>query len=192
MKYNLIDYPQYDFFTYYMFYNYLTNKFKDGETFVEIGSWLGRSAIYIAEKVKIKKLNNFKFYTVDIFDNNEITDNSFDYNTLEIMRENKLYESFLENIEPYKDYIISIKGDSKKVYEQFENESIDYIFLDGDHSLEGFSQDIKLWYPKVKTGGVVSGHDYIWGGKGVKSIIDNFSTFKAKQFGFGDVWFYTK
>ncbi len=190
MKYNLKDYPQYDFFTYSMYYSYIANKLKDGDVFVEIGAWLGQSAIFIAEYIKRKNLK-VKFYTIDIFDSDEIKKTSFEMGT-EVAKEKKIYETYLENTAHVKDYITTIIGNSQEVYKQFEDESIDYLFIDGDHSHEGFAIDIKLWYPKVKKGGIVSGHDYIWGGNGVKPIIDAFSVFKAKAFGFGDVWFYEK
>lgn len=190
MKYNLKDYPEYDFFTYAPYYSWVANKLKNGDTFVEIGSWIGQSAVFMAENIRRKNLN-VKFYTIDFFDTMPMKDASYEVKT-EIAREKKIFETYLENTAHVKDYIITIIGDSKEVYKQFENESIDYLFIDGDHTHEGFAIDIKLWYPKVKWGGIVSGHDYIWGGNGVKPIIDAFSVFKAKPFGFGDVWFYTK
>ena len=185
-KYNLTDYPEYDFFTYSLFYSYLCEQLKDGDTFVEIGSWLGQSTIFVANKIKQKKLN-VKFYTIDFFDNHHDEECKLD-----VVVEKKIHDTFLDNIEPVKEYITSINGDSTEVYKQFEDESIDIIFIDGDHSHEGFIKDIKLWYPKVKTGGIVSGHDYIWGGNGVKPIIDSFSGFKARPYISGDVWFYKK
>ena len=39
--------------------------------------------------------------------------------------------------------------------------SIDVVFIDGDHTLEGCSSDIAAWWPKVRSGGYISGHD--WG-----------------------------
>lgn len=38
--------------------------------------------------------------------------------------------------------------------------SLDFVYIDGDHSLEGIFQDIYAWTPKVRIGGIVSGHDY--------------------------------
>ena len=43
---------------------------------------------------------------------------------------------------------------------EIKNGSLDFVFIDGDHSYEGNSKDIKLWLPKVKKGGFISGHDY--------------------------------
>jgi hypothetical protein len=38
--------------------------------------------------------------------------------------------------------------------------SLDFVFLDGDHSYEGTTADIAAWLPAVKPGGLLCGHDY--------------------------------
>jgi len=174
-----------DFFTYKIYYDFLANKFKDGDTFVEIGTWLGKSIIYLTEKV-IKRNINMNIYTIDTFKGGP------ELKYYDIIINNQVYDIYLQNIAHIKEYITTIVGDSTEVHTQFEDESIDYIFIDGDHTHKGFKKDIECWFPKVKYGGIVSGHDYIWGGKGVKPIIDNFSNGDAAPFGFGDVWFYRK
>ena len=40
------------------------------------------------------------------------------------------------------------------------NESLDWVFIDADHTYIGASSDIEAWLPKVKKGGYISGHDY--------------------------------
>jgi hypothetical protein len=53
----------------------------------------------------------------------------------------------------------------------FENESLDFVFIDGDHSYEAVRDDINAWYSKVRIGGIVSGDDYTtW--PGVKKAVD--------------------
>ena len=42
----------------------------------------------------------------------------------------------------------------------FADASIDWIFIDGDHTYDGAIADLKAWYPKVRRGGLVSGDDY--------------------------------
>ena len=42
----------------------------------------------------------------------------------------------------------------------FPNESLDFVFIDAGHMYEEVKEDISLWLPKVKPGGVISGHDY--------------------------------
>jgi hypothetical protein len=37
---------------------------------------------------------------------------------------------------------------------------LDFVFIDADHRYENVLQDIQLWTPKIKTAGLVIGHDY--------------------------------
>jgi len=50
---------------------------------------------------------------------------------------------------------------SYNVVKEFEDEFFDFIFIDAEHSYEGVARDISDWYPKVKEGGVLCGHDYV-------------------------------
>ena len=54
-----------------------------------------------------------------------------------------------------------------------------YIYIDANHKYEYVKQDINNWYPKLKDGGLFSGHDYLDGkiGRtvyGVKMAVDEF------------------
>ena len=40
------------------------------------------------------------------------------------------------------------------------DKSLDYIYIDGDHTYEGLMKDLNAWYPKLADGGMISGHDY--------------------------------
>lgn len=42
----------------------------------------------------------------------------------------------------------------------FPDGSLDFVHLDGNHGLEHIRADIKAWWPRVKSGGVFSGHDF--------------------------------
>jgi hypothetical protein len=57
----------------------------------------------------------------------------------------------------------------------FFNLPIDFLFIDGDHSVAGVERDLRLWTPKVRPGGLVVGHD--WGdrhyGPRVQRGVDN-------------------
>lgn len=39
--------------------------------------------------------------------------------------------------------------------------SLDFVYIDGNHSEEYVRQDIRLWWPKVKIGGMLAGHDIL-------------------------------
>lgn len=53
-----------------------------------------------------------------------------------------------------------IKGWSSEVVKQFEDESLDFVFIDGNHTYEYVVEDIALWSKKVKKGGIIYGHDF--------------------------------
>ncbi|MBU3591454.1 class I SAM-dependent methyltransferase [Polynucleobacter sp. 78F-HAINBA] len=56
--------------------------------------------------------------------------------------------------------------------DQFQDESFDLVYIDGDHTYEGVVKDLAAWYPKVKKGGIICGDDIGW--PGVKKAVDEF------------------
>lgn len=135
-------------FNFQALYTDMVGRFNDA-VFVEIGTWEGKSTVFMADKIK-NSGRNIKFYAIDLFAQCIIGGATYEAD----------YEKYLKNIEPVKDYITTIKGDSHKVYEQFEDKSIDFLFIDGNHDYESVKKDIELWLPKVK--GVIAGHDFPW------------------------------
>lgn len=55
---------------------------------------------------------------------------------------------------------VVIKGNSFDAASQFDDNSIDFIFFDAGHRFSGFALDMINWWPKIKMGGVIAGHDY--------------------------------
>ena len=53
-----------------------------------------------------------------------------------------------------------IRKTSMDALEDFEDESLDFVYIDGNHSIPYITQDIYEWSRKIKSGGIVSGHDY--------------------------------
>lgn len=64
---------------------------------------------------------------------------------------------------------------------KFADGSLDFVYIDGDHSYAGVTEDILAWYPKLRTGGVLAGHDYCPGNPqrghvyGVIQAVDEFA-----------------
>lgn len=50
---------------------------------------------------------------------------------------------------------------SNEASKLFADDSLDFVYLDANHSYKGIMDDFKNWYPKVKKGGLISGHDYM-------------------------------
>ena len=62
-------------------------------------------------------------------------------------------------------------GNSEKLARMLPTEA-DLIFIDADHSYEWVKRDINALYPKVRSGGILSGHDYGNENIGVKKAVD--------------------
>ena len=58
-----------------------------------------------------------------------------------------------------KDNVFIHKGASTEMVKKFDDGTFDYVYIDADHRYDGVFADIKAWYPKVKSGGFICGHD---------------------------------
>jgi len=55
---------------------------------------------------------------------------------------------------------IVMRGRSVDMAKDVENGTLDFVYIDANHSYEGCRSDIDAWLPKIKPGGFISGHDY--------------------------------
>lgn len=85
----------------------------------------------------------------------------------------------LETLAPFGDRFRLIRKKSVDAATEFEDSSLDFLYLDGNHDYAHVSEDIKAWWPKVKPGGVFAGHDYMnrndaYQRCGVQQAVDEF------------------
>ena len=59
-----------------------------------------------------------------------------------------------------KDAVDFVVKPSEEAHSLFKDEAFDFIYVDGDHSFKGCLRDMELYWPKVKKGGCLAGHDY--------------------------------
>ncbi len=69
------------------------------------------------------------------------------------------YEETKERLKNFNCEII--RKFSSEAVKDFEDESLDFVYIDANHSYESVKEDIELWKPKVKIGGILAGHDYM-------------------------------
>lgn len=67
----------------------------------------------------------------------------------------------MNNIQGYEDRGIIIRANSETASQMFQDESLDFVYIDANHAYDFVKKDIQLWFPKVKKGGLFCGHDYI-------------------------------
>ncbi len=145
--------PGENWFDYSGLYSSMVKKFNDGSHFVEVGTWKGMSACYMAVEI-INSNKKIKFDCVDTWD--------YVPTSAEISAEqcNGLYEMFLKNIEPVKEYITPVRALSWDGAKNYEDNSLDFIFIDAGHDYESVTKDLNAWFPRLKKTGVIAGHDY--------------------------------
>ena len=68
--------------------------------------------------------------------------------------------------------VVLLKTYSAIAVLDFEDESVDFVFLDANHDYTYVKEDLEIWYPKVKSGGWMMGHD--WGYPGVIQAVTEF------------------
>lgn len=175
-------------FNYEQLYYNVAPKLQDNATIVEVGSYLGRSIIGIANYNK-RIGKRCKIYAVDTWEGS-LEQKHFD--TIAELKEHDhtLYDEFLMNLEVYgvKDVIAPIRKTSEEASKDFEDGSLDLVIIDAAHDYENVTNDIKLWLPKVKRGGIVIGDDYSDSWQDVKRAVKDY--FGEGNYNvFGGVWY---
>lgn len=118
---------------------------------IEVGSFEGEFA-----KIILSRWDGI-LYSLDVWrklDEKEYEDtsNKTPYETL---------YKVIDNVNDYVDRSVLIRTTSEYGSKMFPDEYFDFVYIDANHRYEYAKEDIDLWYPKVKKGGMMSGHDYI-------------------------------
>ena len=72
-----------------------------------------------------------------------------------------LYADTAKNIKGNETRGFMLRGLGEELIDLFDDESLDFIYIDANHAYDYVKSDIKLWYPKLKKGGIFAGHDYL-------------------------------
>lgn len=99
-----------------------------------------------------------KMYLVDLWEHQP---NYKDHSNKRAEVFKSLYQETLEKVSPWIDKVEVLKGFSTDMCKKIPDNSLDWVFIDARHDYKGCSEDLHAYYPKVKSGGIVSGHDYM-------------------------------
>ena len=175
-----------DWFTFPHFYSELVQALDNDSHIVEVGSWKGKSAAFLAVEI----LNSGKKIKFDCVDTWLGSPNEQGHQDDPLVKQDQLYDLFLKNIEPVKHIITPIRNTSVEASKLYNDNSLDVVFIDACHDYECVRDDIKAWLPKIKPNSIICGHDITWP-----------SVLKAIREAFGDklllnynesVWLYKK
>lgn len=130
--------------------------FKSG---VEIGVQRGKYSWVLCDRnpqMKVYGVDSWAAYTTqdDVDTSKMSTQNHSSQEKLE-----EFYEETKKRLSPYPKYEI-IRECSIDAMKHFEDESLDFVYIDANHEYSYVMDDIEGWSKKVRKGGIVSGHDY--------------------------------
>lgn len=160
-----------DWFDYQDLYSAIVQQFPSESHFVEVGSWKGRSSVFMAVEI-LNSGKSIKFDCVDTWEGSP----TVEYHMADPdVVNNTLYQLFLNNIEPVKTIINPIKMTSVEASKLYQDNTLDFVFIDANHDYEYVKEDILHWLPKVKQGGILAGHDRDFDGvsKALSEIFPN-------------------
>jgi predicted O-methyltransferase YrrM len=131
---------------------YLENfKNKPNLNFIEIGSYEGKSAVWLLENILTDPTS--KMTCIDLFEGHQS----------EVISNPDYEEYFHYNIEPFKDKVTVYKGYSSPILRKFPYEkTFDVAYIDGSHTAYGTLEDAILIHPLVKNDGLIIFDDYGW------------------------------
>lgn len=84
-----------------------------------------------------------------------------------------VYQNFVQHCETHLPGRVKIlREDTAQAARHVEDGALDFVFIDADHTYEGCKRDIDAWFPKVRAGGLIAGHDYNEKWPGVMQIVN--------------------
>ena len=118
---------------------------------VEVGVYRGQHAREMLTDLDIKKL-----YLVDPWQKYD------EYKEKKLG--NQLEEAYYDSKKLLKEFddgrVVWLKGFSVDIVKQIKDNSLDFCYIDANHSYEFFKKDLEVWLPKIKQGGYIGGHDF--------------------------------
>jgi cephalosporin hydroxylase len=161
-------------FDYPELYDRAAESVPDGGVAVEVGCWQGRSLAHLAAR---KRALGRRFTVVGVdhclgSPEHEAEMNKFGGNVAGRLVGNLQRAGLLADVR----LIVAKSVDAAAL---FADRSVDFVFIDAEHSFHAVLADLAAWVPKVKAGGVVAGHDYTHGWPGVRDAVRHY-------FGAGD------
>lgn len=152
-------------------YRQQVERASDGAVFVETGVYMGKSTAFMAVEIA----NSGKDITFDAYDtfvgvdakhwkNIPIAHGEFTHFDQEAARaeHGSLEAAARANLAPVSRHVTLTACDGVTAASRYADASVDFVFLDDDHSTLHVLTELDAWWPKVKPGGLMAGHDVGW------------------------------
>ena len=112
-----------------------------------------------------KAIPGLKLYCVDLW---------WEYDKCNAEKAEEHYQTARRRLDPYG--VIFVREPSMRAVQTFDDNSLDFVYIDANHDFDFVIQDIVEWSKKVRPGGIICGHDYYrTRGMGVVPAVDAYT-----------------
>ena len=136
-------------------YSRMVENCRPGGKLVEIGVWKGKSLSYLCSEA-YRKSPDIRVFGVDTWEG------SVEHQNDPSVTGGTLYDEFSRNIAPVSQNLTVARMPSLQAVGSFADSSLDGVFIDASHEYDDVRADILAWKPKVRPGGILAGHDYVF------------------------------
>jgi Methyltransferase domain len=157
---------------------WLYERGKEHCTIAEIGCWFGRSthALLSGNEQRYPDLDDLEFQELPNCPERVFVIDHFQGSPSEpgahaAAKTGDVSKVFLRNCGRFPNLLL-VHESSLEAVTAFIDSSLDMVFIDGEHTKEALLADLRAWVPKVRPGGLISGHDRMW--PGVKEALVEF------------------
>jgi hypothetical protein len=138
-----------------------------GLQIAEVGSWLGESAITMLQAAD----RQARVHCIDHWRGTNTADGTANIVT-QLGGKDVVRDIFRKNVAQLGEDIVPLEMESEKAADTFSDGCLDIVFIDAEHTENAVAADIKAWWPKVRYGGILCGHDYFQDSPGVVKAVD--------------------
>tara|TARA_R100001082_G_scaffold3638_1_gene2918 strand:- start:360 stop:1019 length:660 start_codon:yes stop_codon:yes gene_type:complete len=168
-------------------YPEMVSEAQDGDHFVEIGTLLGQSTCYMGQLIKDSG-KNIKFDSIDLFwpikhviRNYKSSGHPKEFNQYlsDLLKEFDLRIPDVINhplrILGVQEYVNLITCDEKYAHRLYDDNSLKFVWIDGDHGKDIVYNDLVNFWPKIKSGGTIGGDDITY-----QEVLDDVKKFSKE------------
>ncbi len=126
-----------------------------------VGAEIGIFKGFFAKEILTKLPGIKQYYCVDPWQHyDEYTEILRPQSNEILVKPEKAFQIFCNKIKPFADKVIIIREMSQDGLLHVPDKSLDFVFIDANHTYEYAKPDIVGWSKKVKQGGIIAGHDF--------------------------------
>lgn len=140
-----------------------------GRRVVEVGCWHGRSTAWIARFCGSRSVE------VVAVDHYQGSSDQYDSAYRATLAREDVAGQFIDRMNLIGSNVRLMREDSAAAATRFRDVSIDLVFIDGSHNHASVSTDLRAWWPSVKFGGLLAGHDFDQEHPGVIAAVTEFA-----------------